>query len=83
MCLDQGSILGPLLFIIFINGIDEDIVSDILKFADDTKLCGKAGSSESRDRLKEDLRVLCSNMHNFTFVSIEFHLPCDGPFITL
>ena len=55
----QGSILGPLLFIIFINGIDEGIVSDILKFADDTKLFGKVGSSESRDRLKEDLRVSC------------------------
>ena len=52
----QGSILGPILFIIFINGIDEGIVkSDILKFADDTKLFGKVGSSESRDRLKEDL----------------------------
>ena len=55
----QGSILGPLLFIIFINGIDEGIISDILKVADDTKLFGKLGSSKSRDRLKEDLRVLC------------------------
>jgi len=34
----QGSILGSLLFIIFINGIDEGILSDILKFADDTKI---------------------------------------------
>lgn len=55
----QGSILGPSLFIIFINGIDEGILSDILKFADDTKLFGKVGSSESREKLQEDLRVLC------------------------
>jgi hypothetical protein len=55
----QGSILGPLLFIIFINGIDEGILSDILKFSDDTKLFEKVGSSESREKLQEDLRVLC------------------------
>ena len=34
----QGYVLGPLVFIIFINGIDECIISDILKFADDTKI---------------------------------------------
>ena len=48
----QGSILGPLLFIIFINRIDEGIVSDILKLADDTKLFGKVGSCESRDSIE-------------------------------
>ena len=52
----QGDILRPLLFITFMNGIDERIVIDILKFADDTKLFGKVGLSESRDRWKEDLR---------------------------
>jgi ribonucleases P/MRP protein subunit RPP40 len=56
----QGSILGPLLFIIFINGIDEGIISDILKFADDTKIYREVGSRESRETLKTDLRVLCA-----------------------
>ena len=54
----QGSILGPLLFIIFINGIDEGILSDILKFADDTKSFGKTGTSESVNKLRIDLQVL-------------------------
>ena len=34
----QGSRLGPLLFLICMNDITEDIESDILIFADDTSL---------------------------------------------
>ena len=42
----------------FINGIDEGIMSDILKFADDTKIFGKAGTKESVNRLRDDLQAL-------------------------
>jgi ribonucleases P/MRP protein subunit RPP40 len=52
----QGSVLGPLLFVIFINDIDDGILSKISKFADDTKLCRGVGDDEDAEILREDLR---------------------------
>ena len=49
--------MGSGLFIIFIGDLD-DLVSRILKFADDTKLISRVRFEEEVDRLREDLRIL-------------------------
>ena len=40
----QGSVLGPILFLVFVADITEVVESDMILFADDTKLYRKIES---------------------------------------
>ena len=54
----QGSVLGPTLFVIYVNGIDDGITSSLLKFADDTKLLRKVGTQYDCEALQKDLHTM-------------------------
>jgi len=54
----QGSVLGPILFLIFVNDLPDWVVNDILMFADDTKIWAKISSLEDSKSLQDDLDKL-------------------------
>ena len=58
----QGSVLGPTLFVIYINDLPETVKTYVKIFADDTKIFNAINSSEDNDMLQEDI----SNLVNWS-----------------
>ena len=56
--LPQGSVLGLILFLIYINDLEDDISSKVLKFADDTKVLRKVTNDTDKQSLQHDLDKL-------------------------
>ena len=54
----QGSVLGPLPFLVYINDIDDNIINKLSKFTDDTKLRGKVSTDDQVESMRHDLNKL-------------------------
>ncbi|CAM5110902.1 unnamed protein product [Natator depressus] len=67
----QGSVLGPILFNLFITDLGTKSGCALIKFADDTKLGGIANLERDRDIIQEDLDDLVnwSNSNRMKFNS--------------
>ena len=50
-----GSVLGPILFLVYINDLEEGVTGKILKFADDTKLFRKTKEIGDKKNVQDDI----------------------------
>ena len=55
----QGTVLGPILFLIFVGDIDDDLKhAEASSFADDTRVVMQVGNQSEADHLQGDLNTL-------------------------
>jgi hypothetical protein len=75
----QGSVLGPLIFLILISDIDADVIDSIVKsFADDTRATKGVWSVDDAAKLQEDLQRIYewTEDNNMQLNDVKFELLC-------
>ena len=75
----QGTVLGPLLFLIMISDIDKDVsTSKLVSFADNTRLYYAVGDVTECDNLQLDLNAVydLASSNNMFFNSKKFSYVC-------
>ena len=66
----QGSVLGPILVLVYINDLEEGVTGNILKFADDTKLFRQVKEIGDKQKLQDDIDKLVKWSENSRCYSI-------------
>ena len=61
----QGSVLGPILFIIYINDILDNLKTKVELFDDDTKLITEFGLSSLKNFMQDDLDTIACWMEEW------------------
>ncbi|KAG0728740.1 RNA-directed DNA polymerase from mobile element jockey [Chionoecetes opilio] len=78
----QGSVLGPLLFLIHMRDIGEEVSDSVLSsFADDTSISRPISNVQEVEHLQEDLNKVYSwaTTNNMTFNEEKFEMLRCGP----
>ena len=70
----QGSVLGPLLFLIYIYNLDDNITSSVLKFADNTKVFRKVNPDGDKQHLQNDLNKLVNGLKIFILGNVHAYI---------
>ena len=66
----QGSVLGPVLFVVYINDLPEEVLSELLLYADDAKIFREIKCPKDVEMLQNDLHEMSTWSENWL---LKFH----------